>query len=651
MDFKNNRYGVFDALPDPAAILDSRRRVVDMNSGFSRLMSTGRDALGRDICDLFEKQTGWDNLSGQFCDVPHVISPGTMSSCEIECPDRSCHFLCTLSPLSDSDHKKEVENDNGPLFLFVMRDISELKEREAAVSKDMQLLKDLLENANDMVQSVDPNGKFLYVNRAWRETMGYSQEDMKSLNLQDILSPECAAKCYTMFAEVMRGGDIGRVETSFIAKDGREIMVEGNCNCRLENGKPVATRGIFRDITEKKQEERDRKELEQHMQQLQKLESLGLMAGGIAHDYNNLLMGILGFAELILVREKPGENIAAYVKNIEQAARRAAELTSQMLAYSGHGRYKVDYLDLSKIVRESQSLFSATVSRKIQLEYDLDSMLPKVEADIDQMRQMLLNLVTNASEAIGEEAGVISIVTGTMHADKDYLTSTYINEKLPEGHYVYLRVEDTGPGIEENAISRIFDPFFTTKFTGRGLGLAAVLGIVRGHRGAIKVYSQPGQGTIITILLPVFKEAVTGEQQTEQAHATEQRPVEKMVLLVDDEHTVRQVASLMIADLGLKVLEARDGHEGFEVFCRNRERIGLVVTDMLMPGMNGLELLSRIREAGSDCPVVLSSGYNKEDIVSSIEEKELAGFIHKPYNEARIQQIVRDIMIPSGENQ
>ena len=642
IDSGKNRDGIFETLPDPAAILDSRRRVVDMNSAFSRLLSESGNILGRDICTLFKKETIWDSRAQEkFCTPSPHFEQGARTVFEIECPDRSCHFLCSMSPMKNSEHDPE------PLFLLVMRDISFLKKMEDATRQEMKLLEDLLENANDMVQSVDPNGNFLYVNRAWREKMGYSPEEIKNLNLQDILSPECMSKCYTMFAEVMQGRELGRVETTFIAKDGSEIIVEGSCNCRIENGQPVATRGIFRDITEKKREERDRRELEQHMQQLQKLESLGLMAGGIAHDYNNLLMGILGFAELILVRENPGDNITAYVKNIEQAARRAAELTSQMLAYSGHGRFKVDYLDLSRIVQESQSLFSAAVSRKIQLVYDLETNLPLVEADIDQMRQMLLNLVTNASEAIGEESGTISIVTGTMDADKDYLTSTYINEELPEGRYVYLRVEDTGPGIEEHAISRIFDPFFTTKFTGRGLGLAAVLGIVRGHRGAIKVYSQEGQGTVITILLPVFQEASGTEPYAEEIHAAGTPAVEKTVLLVDDENTVRQVAGLMISDIGVRVLEAKDGQEGFEIFYRNRERIGLVITDMLMPGMNGLELLGRIRQTGSDVPVVLSSGYNKEDIVTSIEERELAGFIHKPYNEAKIQKIVKDILMPS----
>ncbi len=633
---------IFDTLPDPAAIIDSSMRIVEINPAFSRSFSTSEsNARGTEFCTLVRNGTAWDSQEEtDICTAAAELDFDNTTTFEIQCPKNACHYICTISPI-------EAMKDQ-PLFLIVLRDISPFKQREESTLQEMRLLEDLLENANDMVQSVDTQGNFLYVNRTWREKMGYSEEEIPHINLRDILSPDCAAKCYSMFAEVMQGKDLGRVETTFIAKDGSKIIVEGNCNCRIENGMPVATRGIFRDITAKKKEELDRKELEQHMQQLQKLESLGLMAGGIAHDFNNLLMGIMGFTELILTRDNSRENILKYAKNIEHAAKRAAKLTNQMLAYSGHGRYRVDYLDLSRVVRESQSLFGATVSRKIQIEYDLENNLPLIEADMDQMRQMIMNIVTNASEAIGDGEGLICLTTGVMEADREYLTSTYINEKLPAGRYIYLRVSDNGPGIEPETIPRIFDPFFTTKFTGRGLGLAAVLGIVRGHKGAIKVDSTPGEGTTITVLLPAYQGIVEQEETQEKCAAAKRAKKEKAVLLVEDEQSVRMVASLIISDLGVKVIEAPDGQEGFNIFCREKEHIGLVITDMLMPGINGMELLHKIRETGSDVPVVLSSGYNKEDVVSSIEEKELAGFIHKPYRQSQMQDIVRSILQLNG---
>ncbi len=632
---RNDLGTALEIWPDPAAILDSDFSVVDVNDPFCKAAGFDKDeAVGQPITKLARDFNLWSAEDGKRL---FGKEPGATARSDVNSPGMSGYFSCVLTPI-------KADGEQPGAFLLALHDISDIKRKENALNQDMALLEDLLENANDMVQSVDPQGNFLYVNKEWRDTMGYTQEEVGRLNLKDILSKKCTEKCYSMFADVMRGKKLERVETTFITKDGREIAVEGNCNCRMENGKPVATRGIFRNITEKKIEEKARQELEEHMRQLQKLESLGLMAGGIAHDFNNLLMGILGFAELIQLREKPGTNIASYVKNIEQAARRAAELTNQMLAYSGHGRYKIDYLDLSQVITESQLLLGAAVSRKVQLEYDLQDDLPLVEADIDQIRQMLMSLVTNANEAIGDNAGLVSITTGTRFVDSEYLKSTYINEKLPEGQYVFMEVRDTGHGIKEEHLSRIFDPFFTTKFTGRGLGLAAVLGIVRGHHGAIRVDSALNEGTSITVLLPAYEFVEGGKNQQARKSLDEAMKPTCSVLLVEDEPTVRQVAKLMIEDLGYPVIEARDGREGYDAFVRNRDKICLVITDMLMSGINGMELIKKIRESGSRVPVILSSGYNKENIVSQKEEKELSGFIHKPYKEAQLHSLVKKVM-------
>ena len=636
-------YPDLDMFPDLIVILDAELKIIEANIAFcSRAGITGDDAIGSSICTILDKnaaQGKW--LTDNLC-IPNGKSNTEIPvEFQFKSAELAGHFLATLSLM-------ESENDRDRRYLLILRDVSDIQCNDVTLHQEMKLLEDLLENANDMVQSMDPEGRFIYVNRIWREKMGYSRDEIKNMKLQDILAPECASKCYNLFTDVMQGKKLGWIETVFIAKDGTKIIVEGNCNCRIENGKAVATRGIFRDITDKKQKEKERQEFERHMQQLQKLESLGLMAGGIAHDFNNLLMGILGFAELSLMREKPSKNIATYIKNIEQAARRAAELTNQMLAYSGHGRYKVGYLDFTQIVKESQFLLTAAVSRKIQMEYDLDASLPLVEADIDQIRQLLINLVTNANEALQDNTGTISITTGSIYADQDYLRSTYIHEKLKEGQYVFIKVEDTGPGIDEEMLSRIFDPFFTTKFTGRGLGLAAVLGIVRGHHGAIKVDSIPGEGTSITVLIPAYEERKIKQPYHETAVITETPLQQITVLLVEDEPTVRQVASLMISDMGLNILEARDGQEGLYLFTKHRDKIALVITDMLMSGMNGMELLKKIRQSGADVPVILSSGYNKQDIVSSVEEKELAGFIHKPYSETQLKRMVRGVLQLNG---
>uniref|UniRef100_UPI002ADE7C8B PAS domain S-box protein n=1 Tax=Tepidiforma sp. TaxID=2682230 RepID=UPI002ADE7C8B len=268
------------------------------------------------------------------------------------------------------------------------------------------------------------------------------------------------------------------------------------------DGRDMALLSAF-DVTDLVRAEEERRRLDQQMQQTQKLESLGVLAGGIAHDFNNLLVAILGNAGLALMELPPESPARQTVQAIETAAQRAAELTRQMLAYSGRGKFVVEPLNLSRLVEEMAHLLEVSVSKRAVLKYRFAPDLPLIEGDATQVRQVIMNLITNASDAIGDRSGVISISTGLMHADRAYLRTAYMDDDLPEGDYVYLEVADTGVGMDEATAARIFDPFFTTKFTGRGLGLAAVLGIVRSHRGAIKLYTEPGRGTTFKILFPV----------------------------------------------------------------------------------------------------------------------------------------------------
>jgi len=374
-----------------------------------------------------------------------------------------------------------------------------------------------------------------------------------------------------------------------------------------------------------------------------------VLAGGIAHDFNNLLVAILGNADLALLDLSPVSPARPMIEDVKMAAIRASELTNQMLAYSGKGRFVVEALDLNELVEEMSHLLRVSISGKTVLNLHLADNLPAVQADASQMRQIVMNLITNAADAVGEKSGVVSISTGAMEASRDYLSETYVNENLPEGYYVYLEVSDTGCGMDEETRAKLFDPFFTTKFAGRGLGMAAVLGIVRAHSGAVKVYSERGKGSTLKVLLPCSEEAIEAlgrEGPTEQPG--ELGRCTGTVLVVEDEDTVRNVAKMMLERAGFDVLTAADGREGVELFREHADRVGAVLLDMTMPGLSGEETFRELRVIRRDVRVILCSGYNEQDVTSRFVGKRLAGFMQKPFELHALIAKVRDVLGTTG---
>jgi len=381
---------------------------------------------------------------------------------------------------------------------------------------------------------------------------------------------------------------------------------------------------------ERKLAEDERLRLEAQIQHSQKLESLGVLAGGIAHDFNNLLTGILGNADLALLSEPAESQVVQSVREIKKTAERAADLSRQMLAYSGRGSFIIETIDLNAVVREMGNLLDVSISKRAVLTYELMDSLPVIVGDATQIRQVLMNLITNASDAVGDGDGLLTIRTGRRHCDRAYLAETYLDDQLPEGDYVYLEVEDTGCGMDEETLQKMFDPFFTTKFTGRGLGLAAVLGIIRGHRGAIDVSSEVGHGTVFRVLFPMTGEASVSIAQKPAEPAG--MPVSGgMVLLVDDEQAVRDVASRMLEQAGFRVVSAADGTEAVAVFGDRAGEIGCVLLDLTMPRMGGEEAFRELKGIRPDVRVVVSSGYSEQEVARRFAGEDVAGFVQKPY--------------------
>jgi CheY-like chemotaxis protein len=328
------------------------------------------------------------------------------------------------------------------------------------------------------------------------------------------------------------------------------------------------------------------------------------------------------------------------VEHIDTAAKRAADLTRQMLAYSGKGKFQLLQINLSKAVEEMAHLLQVSVSKKAVLRYNFAPNLPTIEADPAQVSQIVMNLITNASDAIGEKSGVITISTGITHLDQDYL-KTCILDEIKAGPYAYVEVSDTGIGMSVETRERIFEPFFTTKFTGRGLGLAAIMGIVRGHKGTVRVYSELGRGTTFKVLFPISGKAVEPSNAPDgdwQGTGT--------ILVIDDEESVRGVSRMILEEFGFSVLTAEDGLRGLDTYRAHAEGIRLVLLDMTMPHLNGEETFRELRRVKPDVKVILSSGFSEQEATLQFAGKGLAGFLQKPYRAAQLIEAVRVVLDP-----
>jgi len=393
---------------------------------------------------------------------------------------------------------------------------------------------------------------------------------------------------------------------------------------------------IDRDITEAKQRSRQ-------IEHTQRLESLGILAGGIAHDFNNLLTAILGNATMAERKMDAGGDVRTHLARISETSQRAAELCKQMLAYSGKGHFIIKPVNLSEQIGEMMRLMEVSIGKHVNIRYTLNKALPMVDADPGQIQQVILNLITNANEAIGDQHGAISFITGVMHAKRKYLAATRTGEPLPAGEYVYFEVSDNGCGMDQATMEKIFDPFFTTKFTGRGLGMSAMLGIVRGHHGAILVDSKPGTGTTFKVLLPssentsqVKNKISTDSSGSDHAQGT--------IMVVDDEEHIREVACLMLEDAGFDTIAASNGEEAVALYRQHPEKVDAVLLDMTMPKMDGKVCFSELLNINPEVKVILSSGYSAQEIDKQFADHPPAGFIQKPYTPESLQQHVKQIL-------
>jgi PAS domain S-box-containing protein len=524
-------------------------------------------------------------------------------------------------PIDDS--AAPIQQDGQLLgVVLVFRDVTERRRAQ----RDSAYLAAIVQSFDDAIVGTSPEGVVQTWNDGAQRLFGYSAGEMIGRSMRVVMPAGRQQEEDTILQSILAGKPVVHLETVRLRKDGSSIEISLTVSpIRDKSGRLVGVSRVAHDITEQKRQA-------EQMRQTQKLESLGVLAGGIAHDFNNLLTGILGNASLAMedtqLHSATREAIAAVI----EASDRAAQLAQQMLAYSGKGRFVVEDIDFSARVRDTLPLIRSAVPPAVELKLDLAAGLPPVEADPAQMQQLLMNLIINAAEAIPEgKHGVVEIATRLV-------------DGVP-GPQILFEVRDTGSGMSEETKARIFDPFFTTKFTGRGLGLSAVMGIVRGHNGSIAVSSTLGQGTVFRVLLPVSAGRMPkqAEAKAPAVTPTNGNPATGLVLVVDDEPVVRKIATIALERAGYSVAVAEDGARGVEAFRREAGRLRCVILDLTMPVMSGEEALTQMKSIRAEIPIILSSGFNEAQAVRQFEGKGLAGFLQKPYKAAALLTAVRKV--------
>ncbi len=500
--------------------------------------------------------------------------------------------------------------------------IAELERAEERLRESEQRFRTLVEGSFEGLM-VSMDGKVIETNASCAALVGLTREQMLGKTVADFATPASAA----LILERIRQGTEAPYEAVGVRHDGSTFPCEILGRNILYQGQQARITAI-RDLTERKRGEDEKKRLQEQMLHAQKLETLGVLAGGVAHDFNNLLLVVLGHAELALAGAQDDSAIHAHLSQIRAAALRASELTSQMLTYAGRTTGQPEPLDLGELVREMNELLRVSVSKRAHVVLELASGLPAIDADPGQLRQVVMNLITNASDALGDEPGEIHLRTALVSLDQSRLDHAVLNTTDGPGRYVCLEVRDQGCGMDRATLGRIFDPFFSTKFAGRGLGLASLLGVVRAHRGAIEVESEPGRGARFTVCLPPSRLAARPSERPPRAPEPAS-PQRGLALLADDEPMLRRVGAEILGSLGFEVLTAEDGRQAVDIFRNLSHEIGLVVLDATMPRMGGAEALQAIRALAPATPVIMVSGFQERTPEPSADPH--LAFLAKPF--------------------
>ena len=578
-----------------------------IGAGLKGLSLRDNEVVGRSLFDFFQTS------DPTFYPIARAFDALNGKSCRYEYDWMGQCYLVTLEPLRDE--AGDITGSIGVAF-----DITEQKLIQEELRTSELRYRELFDNANDIIFTQDMEGNFLTINRAAEQIIGYSRAEALAKSIKDIVPPEALEQHAEMVRRKLAGEPATAYETTVLRKDGSPIHVEISTRLRYENGVPVGIQGIARDIT-------DRKILEEHVRQSQKMEAIGVLAGGVAHDFNNLLTGILGHADLLRSASIPEDEQKEAINIIIRSAERAADLTRQLLGFARRGKTRVAPVDLHSTIEEVTDLLSRTIDKRIQIVNELCADPSCVPGDSTQLYQVLLNLALNARDAM-PEGGILRFRTWNKRES------------------LILRVEDTGTGISEEVRNRIFEPFFTTKEAkkGTGMGLAMAYGIIKNHGGAITVQSQPNKGTQFEITLPMC--ATAGAVSPSEAPSTISSG--GRVLVIDDEQIVRGVLMRMLRELGYEAIEAKEARHAVEYYREHWPKLDVVILDLNMPQMGGWECFATLREINPNLRAIISSGYGIDSAAQEIIDHRGVSFLQKPYQLAELAAAMQRTLAASA---
>jgi PAS domain S-box-containing protein len=579
--------------------------------------------------------------------------PGFREICEYQITRADGEIIWICDNCVTTRHASGVIRYDG-----ILTDISASKRAEDSERRSHDELSRILASVGECLWSsrTAPDSRIEndFISPAIQDICGYPPEQLRKparvssregLNLEHepwarLIVPEDHQR-YMETYEKMFAGTIDRrvFEYRIVRSDGEIRWIRDNSVARRHPSGAIQYDGVLRDITEDKQAEENQRKLEERIRQTQKLESIGILAGGIAHDFNNLLLVILGNTDLAVSSAHVPGQVRENLQEIETAAQRASELCRELLVYSGRAPYVTAPIDLVDLVQEMENLLRLANSPGVRIETDFPKEIALIDGDAAQLRQLVMNLITNAVDSMTGDPGRIQISIEKRWCEEADLSSTFTHDSLPAGRYVVLSVSDNGCGMDEETLSRIFDPFFTTKFTGRGLGLAAALGIVRGHHGAISMTSKPGEGTRSLVYLPALM-----KKQVKPAAGTAKEAAWRtsgVVMHVDDTAAVRRVGSLMLERLGVKVVSVASGEEALRIMDSGDHDLRCVILDLMMPGLSGTDTLRAIRERNPSLPVLIATAYGESDTRELLGGLSATGLLAKPFTSKQLEEALR----------
>jgi PAS domain S-box-containing protein len=626
--------GTLRALPDLLFVMDADRRITDFHAPHQELLYASPERfVGQPVTDVLP------------ADAMGVITEAIDDAERTGAHYGSVYALDLAGgrrwfELSVSRRGAAGASDRS--FVALARDVTLQHVAEDALRASEAMNRLLVEGAGAGIAFFDPTGTILHVNAIGAALAGGAPAEFIGRSVHGAK----AAFDVTVFAarleEVVRTGEPREFEDKVRLSGARRWFLSKWQPLRDRDGSLTGVQVIALDITARRQADERERGLAEKLQQTQKLESLGVLAGGIAHDFNNLLSGILGNADLALLELPSGSAARHPLEQVLAGARRAADLTKQMLAYSGRGRFVVETIELPQLVKEMGSLLEVSISKKNVLRYEFAGGVPAVDVDVAQIRQVVMNLILNAAEAIGDASGVIAVRVGATDCDAKALGEYVLGETLAAGTYVYVEVADSGSGMTPEVRDRIFEPFFSTKFAGRGLGLAAVLGIVRGHRGALRIDSQPGHGTTFRVLLPAsVRSAPADARRVSGPHPWRATGA---VLVVDDEETVLATSRRMLQRMGFEVLAAGGGRRALQLLHERGGQVRAVLLDLTMPDMDGEQTCAEMRRHWPALPVIVSSGYTEHEVLPRFAEHQHVTFVQKPYGYDTLVHAMRAVL-------